>query len=127
MNIDAVDSIAQGRVWLGSKAIQIGLVDELGGLNAAIDAVAALAELDKDAYALQSYPKIKTFEDKIRSILGGGNDDNDVRSTVQALQENLTQQPLQEFKDLHKIYKDLQLIKNLRGIQMRLPYSIEIE
>src|SRR5690606_34496353 len=36
MNFAAVDSIAQGRVWSGSEALKIGLVDKIGGLNAAI-------------------------------------------------------------------------------------------
>lgn len=43
---DAVDSIAQGRVWLGSKALELGLVDELGGLADAIESAAALAGME---------------------------------------------------------------------------------
>lgn len=46
MSKEDVDSIAQGRVWIGTKAKKIGLVDELGDLNDAIAAAAKLAELD---------------------------------------------------------------------------------
>ncbi|MDN4754093.1 signal peptide peptidase SppA [Porphyromonadaceae bacterium W3.11] len=41
-----VDSVGQGRVWLGSRAIDLGLVDKLGGLQMAIEEAARLAELD---------------------------------------------------------------------------------
>jgi protease IV len=47
-NYDAIDAIAQGRVWTGDQAVQRGLVDQLGGLNAAIDEAAGLAKLGKD-------------------------------------------------------------------------------
>ena len=45
MTVEAVDNIAQGRVWTGAAAKEIGLVDEIGELQAAIDAAAELAEL----------------------------------------------------------------------------------
>ena len=47
-NYDAIDAIAQGRVWTGDQAMQRGLVDQLGGLNAALDEAANLAKLGKD-------------------------------------------------------------------------------
>lgn len=47
MSLDEVDAIAQGRVWSGAKAKQLGLVDELGDLNNAVAKAAELAELDK--------------------------------------------------------------------------------
>ena len=46
MTVEDVDKIAQGRVWIGTDALEHGLVDELGDLNAAIDAAAELAELE---------------------------------------------------------------------------------
>lgn len=46
MEISAVDEIAQGRVWIGTDALEIGLVDELGTLDDAVTAAAALAEVD---------------------------------------------------------------------------------
>ena len=46
MTPEAVDQIGQGRVWLGSEAAEIGLVDELGDLADAIEAAAELADLE---------------------------------------------------------------------------------
>jgi protease-4 len=46
MTIEAVDEIAQGRVWIGEDALKIGLVDNLGNLEKAIESAAALAKLE---------------------------------------------------------------------------------
>ncbi|MCB1665447.1 MAG: signal peptide peptidase SppA [Pseudomonadales bacterium] len=46
MSVDAVDVVAQGQVWTGTQAMERGLVDHLGDLDAAIDAAAELAELE---------------------------------------------------------------------------------
>ena len=56
MTVAQVDSIAQGRVWTGTTASQIGLVDELGGLEEAILYAAQLAELE-DGYKVKEYPE----------------------------------------------------------------------
>lgn len=53
MGIDAVDRVAQGRVWSGADAARIGLVDELGGLDQAVAAAAEAAGLRPGDYALQ--------------------------------------------------------------------------
>ena len=47
MSIEEVDKIAQGRVWSGKSAQEIGLVDHLGGIEQAIDSAATIAELVK--------------------------------------------------------------------------------
>ena len=47
MTLEQVDNVAQGRVWSGKKAKELGLVDELGNLDDAITAAAKLAELDE--------------------------------------------------------------------------------
>lgn len=64
-NIEYIDSIAQGRVWTGSRALQIGLVDKIGTLQDAIDHAAALAKL-KD-YRVREYPEKK---DLFQQIMG---------------------------------------------------------
>lgn len=51
MTIEEVDNIAQGRVWVGTQALELGLVDELGGLAEAVAAAAEMAEL-------QDYKKV---------------------------------------------------------------------
>ena len=56
MTIEQVDSIAQGRIWTGTTASKIGLVDQLGGLDDAILYAAQLAELE-DGYKVNEYPK----------------------------------------------------------------------
>lgn len=58
-----VDSIAQGRVWTGTRAIQIGLVDRIGGLNEAIASAASMAGLEK--YSIAIYPEPKNFFEQL--------------------------------------------------------------
>ena len=58
-----VDSIAQGRVWTGQKALEIGLVDKLGNIDDAIKCAAGMARLKE--YKLKEYPEKKSFFDKI--------------------------------------------------------------
>lgn len=65
--VDEVDRIAQGRVWTGSQAEGIGLVDRLGGLDAAIDVAREAAGLDADAAVnLHVYPKKERLVDRLR-------------------------------------------------------------
>lgn len=54
-----LDKIAQGRVWTGSKAKELGLVDELGGLDRALEI--AIAKADVESYTVLSYPKKESF------------------------------------------------------------------
>jgi protease-4 len=58
-SMDFVDSIAQGRVWLGSDAIKVGLVDRIGTLNDALASAAKMAKLK--GYSVKSYPESKSF------------------------------------------------------------------
>ena len=54
MSVEEVDAIARGRVWIGEKALEIGLIDELGDLEDAILAAAELAELEADNYGVKT-------------------------------------------------------------------------
>ena len=58
-----VDSVAQGRVWSGTEALEIGLVDELGNLDDAISAAAEMAEID--TYGVKKFPKYKNVKPHI--------------------------------------------------------------
>ena len=58
-SMDYVDSIAQGRVWLGSDAISVGLVDRIGTLNDALASAAKMAKLK--GYSIKQYPESKSF------------------------------------------------------------------
>lgn len=59
INKEDLDKIAQGRVWTGSKAKELGLVDELGGLDKALEI--AIAKAGVEAYTVVSYPKKESF------------------------------------------------------------------
>jgi len=76
-SVAQIDAVARGRVWSGAQAKQRGLVDELGGLQAAIDDVAARAKLgDADKYAVRYIEKKATpferfFSGFAQSRIGG--------------------------------------------------------
>ncbi len=106
-----VDSIGQGRVWSGADAKTIGLVDEFGGINRAIDIAAEKAGL-KD-YRLSYLPaKEDPIEQILKEILGG--EDEETRIMATALGSN------------YKYYQQLKSVLKMAGIQARLPYLIEI-
>jgi protease-4 len=56
-----VDSIGQGRVWSGEKALQLGLIDRIGGVQDALDCAARMAKLT--TYRLHEYPEPENFLD----------------------------------------------------------------
>lgn len=114
-----VDSIAQGRVYLGNAAKEIGLVDHLGGLDRAISCVAGLANLED--YRVVNYPKVKSFEESLMSGLQGEN----VKIDSELIRQELLQLGLGE--DFYEVFKVIQDVKQMKGPQMRLPYEIIIE
>ncbi|MCZ2489532.1 signal peptide peptidase SppA [Aquirufa antheringensis] len=65
MTLQRLQSVAGGRVWTGAQAKQIGLVDELGGLDKAIEIAASKAKLKPGAYKVSVYPKAKSFVDEL--------------------------------------------------------------
>jgi protease-4 len=67
MTLQRLQSLAGGRVWTGTQAKQIGLVDELGGLDKAIEIAASKAKLKPGAYKVAIYPKAKSFIDELLS------------------------------------------------------------
>lgn len=71
MTYEELDDVAQGRVWLGSQAMEVGLVDELGGFEAAIDRVKAQAGIAPDEeVALVTFPKPKSLLEMLLSRPG---------------------------------------------------------
>ena len=71
MTTEEVDKVAQGRVWSGSDAYKLGLVDNLGDLEDAIAAAAKLAELDED-YVVSYIQQEEGFQDKfVRELMAG--------------------------------------------------------
>ena len=69
MSIESIDSIGQGRVWSGVSAMSIGLVDEMGGLNDAIEGAAKLAGIRN--YSIRELPELEDPYMRILSQLGG--------------------------------------------------------
>ncbi len=109
MSTGSVDSIGQGRVWSGSSAIDIGLVDMFGGLKASIDEAASLAEIE--TYSIRELPALVDPYSRLLSQLTG---EIKMRFLKNELGENI------------KFYNTLQELKNLSGVQARLPYFIEV-
>jgi protease-4 len=67
MTFAQVDSIAQGRVWAGSEALKLGLVDRIGSLDDAINEAAVLAKVK--TYKKQNYPEYKDLNDLLLTYL----------------------------------------------------------
>ena len=104
-----VDSIGQGRVWSGDRALKIGLVDELGGLKDALSKAADLAGIE--TYSVRELPAI---EDPYTRLLNELNDQVKLAFLKKELGESM------------KYYRQLMEIRELSGIQARLPYFIDI-
>lgn len=77
---EAVDEIAQGRVWAGGDAIRIGLVDELGGLADAIRYAATMAGLEN--YHLVEYPVVTPVYDQLLASMNQTGTEQDIRSSL---------------------------------------------
>jgi protease-4 len=109
MRINAVDSIGQGRVWSGKSAKELGLIDEMGGLNDAIKGAAELAKIDK--YSVREYP---VFEDPYTKLLSGLSGEIKMRIVEK------------EMGQFARYYSEIRELAAFSGIQARLPYFIEI-
>jgi protease-4 len=126
-SMEEVDEIAQGRVWLGNTALEIGLVDKIGGLEDAIGSVASLANLEEDNYQLVHYPKTKSFEEKIMALLGDNTGDKNAKTKVlEDISGGLMHAQTSTVPEFYQVMQQLKTIKQMKGIQMRLPYAIEI-
>jgi protease-4 len=105
-----VDEIAQGRVWSGTDALKIQLVDALGGLENAIEAAAELAGLED--YRVEDYPKLKEPIQQIMEDLFGGMQTGTIRN---------------ELGEYYQYYRYIEYLKSATGVQARIPYYITIE
>jgi protease-4 len=101
-----IETIAQGRVWTGNQGIEIGLVDEIGGLDEAIAYAAKKANL-KD-YRTKAYPEEKSFAEKITESFAD--------AKANAIKEQLG--------DQYEVYKTLEWVKKSKGVQMRMVYDL---
>jgi len=106
-----IDSIAQGRVWSGAKAIDIGLIDKFGGLQDAVECAARMAKLTN--YRLKEYPEVKNIFDRLF-----GPSDNILRNGE--LRKKLGEEN-------YKVYKELIRVRQMTNtVQARLPFEFFI-
>lgn len=110
MSSASVDSIGQGRVWSGTSALKIGLVDEIGGLKDAIKGAAKLAGIE--SFSVKELPVLEDPYTRILSQLTG--------EVKQSILKN-------ELGESVKYYNMVQEVKAMSGIQARLPYFIDIQ
>lgn len=108
----AVDSIGQGRVWTGVQAKEIGLVDELGSLQDAINYTAELVKLD--TYRLTLYPR---YEKNLKDTFSAN-------PFMKAKEKAIIREIGEEN---YKMYKTIQSFQKMEGIQARIPYLMEIK
>ncbi len=109
---DQIHEIAQGRVWTGMRAKEIGLVDDIGGIDRAMAAAAKLAGVEK--YRTVEYPRTKKGLEQFIDKLSRKDDDDD---TVKAWMIR------QEMGEMYPVYKTLQDWRKAKGLQARLPYE----
>ena len=108
-----VDSIGQGRVWAGSDAINIGLVDDLGGIDDAVKYAAEKAGIKQSAVKLKVYPESK-------------NQLMDLLTQFEMMEEKEDEKSLIKQKMI-KLMETLEQVTSMKGVQVRLPYEIVIE
>jgi protease-4 len=114
LSVEMVDSIGQGRVWSGTEAKRLGLVDEMGGLEEAIAEAARLAELGDD-YKQVELPEQKDFLEKLM-------EDLNANAKIWAATQVLGTEDLEMLSQ----YKRIQEAKKSFGIQARMPYDLTI-
>jgi protease-4 len=111
-DIGYIDSIGQGRVWTGARALELGLVDRLGGLDDAIACAARMAKVSD--YRLREYPEPHNV---LEMIFGGYEKD----ATQTAMKKELGE-------DGMKTYQAIKRVKQMIGVsQARLPFEMSIE
>lgn len=109
-----VDDLGQGRVWVGTDALDRGLVDEIGGLREAVDYAASLAGfVNKSDYRVVGFPAPLSRSDQLLEMISGRKDEPSI----------LAGTPFEEFG---KALKDLRENEPSK-VYARLPYDIQIQ
>lgn len=112
MTFAQVDSIAQGRVWAGSEAVKIGLVDKIGGLDDAIHEAAAMAKTKE--YTTQNYPEYEKNLDDILEHLPFA------KSKEAFIKEEIGEEN-------YKVLEQIKKLQSQKGIQAMMPFEIYIQ
>jgi len=109
-DINYIDSIAQGRVWSGQDAVQLGLVDRIGSLQDAINCAARMSKLDK--YALKEYPESRSW---LQNLLN-----KQKSEPVAMIREQLGEEQ-------YRVYAEMLRVKEMsNSTQARLPFQFFI-
>lgn len=112
MTQDDLKKVAEGRVWIGAEAQKIGLVDILGDFNKALEVAAEAAELEADDY------KVKFYGPKKPELFG------DLPFEAAArMKDNMIREELGE---LYTVYKNIQQLRHLQGVQALMPFEVVI-
>jgi protease-4 len=107
-----VDSIAQGRVWTGQRAIGIGLVDRIGTLQDAVNCAARMAKLN--TYKTSEYPEKKSF---LEQLLGGAYN--------RSIKESAIKEKVGDKQ--YEMLVEAQKLQHMLGVtQERLPFDFDI-
>lgn len=112
MKIEDLKNVASGRVWSGIEAKKNGLIDRFGGLNDAIKMAAKTAKIKGDDYEIAYWPKPKNF---LESIFDKANTEVSMRMLQSQYGAFLPY--VQQLKQLQKY----------EGMQMRMPFEMEIK
>jgi protease IV len=112
----SVSEIAQGRVWSGTRAKQIGLVDELGGVEDAIQDAAKRAKLGDD-WQVEDYPRAESFETWLLEKFSPPEKDAKTKLDPLTAQVQLFQKELNALKAMN----------DPMGVYARLPYDLKID
>ena len=110
MSVESIEKIAEGRVWTGATAKELGLVDELGGLDKAIEIAAQKAEVE--AYSLLTYPSKESF---FSSLMNEGKNNYIEGQLMETLGES------------YSSIKFIQSVKDMDRIQARMPFDLRIQ
>ncbi len=100
-------------MWSGTEALQLGLVDQLGGLDDAIAEAAALADIS--SFSVRRYPRYKSNFEMLMEDLSGASE---------KARENLLKSELGE--EGYLLYREVRNAVRQKGVQARLPFSLTI-
>lgn len=105
INMTEIDKLARGRIWTGSEALRNGLIDEIGGFNAALGIAKEMGGIgENDKFSIIYYPKQKTLQEKISEVLN-----NAPMVAVRKLKANLGLD-IQGFNVLQRLQYDAALV-----------------
>ena len=118
-----VAEIAQGRVWSGVAAKEIGLVDEIGGLNTAIEYAAKQAKLGNN-WEVEEYPQVTSWEER---FFGKAAEETRTALGIKPTEIKPVNPLTAEFQKLQQQIAILQKMNDPQGVYARLPFNLKID